>query len=425
MKKKSKRTIRKTVRDGLRYLLSFGWIDGWYNRVMQNDKSVKWLALLIVLIIYISTQFVAPVSWNYAEDVRGKALTAVYDTEKYVVEGLPKTVDFTLEGKEAIVKSLVKTNAFNAFVDLSQLKPGQHIVAIDYDVIPSNVKVVSNPKNVSVLIKEMKVIEKEIQLEYFNQDLKDPLVELGTPVLSQQSVTVKGAKDKVDQVVTVKGMVDISDPSKLKELKVDLFAVDKQGNKLDVTLQPSDITVDIESSIPQKEVMLDLRFEDEFPEGKLLKSTTITPAKLLVYAPSTKLEALNVLFLSMKASEIKESGVYTVKVPVPEGLTKVETTTVSVKIEIEDEVSKVFKNVPVQVKGLDAGLKVSGSLTTSVTLRGLEQTLSEMESSQIKLGVDVTDLGVGTYELPISIEKALPTNVKMDKTETIQVKLTQ
>ena len=425
MEKKRKRTIRKAVGEWFYNLLSFSWIDGWYERVMQNDRSLKWLGLLIVGIIYLTTQFINPVSWNYAEDVRGKALTAVYDTEKYVVEGLPKTVDFTLEGKEAVVKSLANTNTFNAFVDLTQLKPGQHIVSISYDVIPSSVKVTSNPKNVSVLIKELKSIEKDVQLEYFNEDLKDPLVELGTPNLSQGSVEVKGAKDKVEQVVTVKGMVDVSDPSKLKELKVELFAVDKQGNKLDVVLQPSEVVVNIESSIPQKEVLLDLRFEDEFPKGKLLKSAEITPSKLMMYAPAAKLEALNVLFLSLKASDITESGVYTLDVPIPEGVNKIESQTVTVKIELGDEVSKVIKEVPVQVKGLEAGLKVSGTLSTSVTLKGLSEVLASLDASQIKLEVDVTDLGVGTHQLPIQIEKSLPSNVKLEKSESIQLELTE
>lgn len=425
MEKKPKRKLKKVFQDWRENVLSFSWIDGLYERVMRNDTSIKWLALLIVFLIYGSTQLIYPVSWDYAEDVRGKALTAIYDTEKYVVEGLPKTVDFTLEGKEAIVKSLVKTNTFNALVDLSQLKPGQHIVNIDYDVIPSNVKVTSNPKNVSVLIKELKSMEKDIQLEYFNQDLKDPLIELGTPILSANKVEIKGAKDRVEQVVTVKGMIDVSDPSQLKELKVELFAVDKQGNKLDVTLEPNEVMVSIEASIPQKEVLVDLRFEDELPSGKLLKSAEIHPSKILVYAPSSKLETLNALFLSLKASDITESGTYTVNVPMPDGVTKIEPSTVEVKLELEDEYTKVLKKIPVQVNGLGVGLRVAEALTTSVRLRGLEQEVSQIQDQQIKLAIDVTGLNTGTHEVPLQVEKALASQVKVEKQEAIKVTLTK
>ena len=423
MKNKLKKTAKKTFKDFYQKLISFHWFDELYERYMQNDKMIKWLSLFIVGFIYITTEFINPISWNYAEDVRGKALTVIYDTEKYVVEGLPKTVDFTLEGKEAVVKSLVNTNTFSAFVDLSQLKPGQHIVNVDYDVIPSSVKVVSNPKNISVLIKELKMINKEVSLEYYNQELLDPLIELGNPKLSQNTVEVKGAKDKVEQVVAVKGMVDVSDTSKLTEVPVELFAVDSHGNKLDVSIAPSSINVSIEASKPQKEILLDTRFMDEFPKGKLLKTLEIIPSKVTAFAPASKLDLLNVLFIDIKASEIKESGVYTFELAVPEGVTTLSETSVDVKIELEDESTRVLKDVPVQVAGLKEGLKVATALTTDITLIGLKDVISGIDTSQIKLSVDVSELGVGEHHVAIKVEKATTANVKVEKPETIQVKL--
>lgn len=424
MAKLKKQRFKNQIKKFGYELLSFSWIDGWYERLMRNERSVKVLAVLIVGIIYVSTTFVTPVSFSYAEDIRGKALTAIYDTENYVVEGLPKTVDFTLEGKEALVKSIVQTNTFKAIVDLSQLKPGQHIVNIDYDVIPSQIQVTSHPKTVSVLIKEVASQTYPIYLEYYNESLKNPLIELQSPQLSEASVNVKGAKDKVEQVVTVKGMIDVSDPSKLQDLTVDLFAVDKQGNKVEVELQPSQVKVTVPYSVPQKDVLIDLRFEDEFPQGKLLKASEVQPSKIKVYAPTKQLEALNVIFLTMKASEIKESGEYDVDVPVPEGVTKIEQTKVKVKIEIEDEISKVIKDVPVQVKGLGKGLKVTEDLKMTVTLRGSEQALAALNPDQIYLSVDLTDLSPGTHEQEVVLEKALPDQLKIEKLKPIQVRIT-
>lgn len=423
MKQLNKKKTKKSFKEWGHDLLSFSWFDGWYEKTIHNDRSLKWLGVIIVAFIYANTQFITPITWDYAEDVRGKTLNAIYDTEKYVVEGLPKTVDFTLEGKESIVKSLVKADMFNAFVDLSHLKPGQHIVTIDYDVIPSIVKVGISPKNVSVLIKELSTVEKKVQLEYFNEALKDPIIELAPAVLSQEIVEVKGAKDKVEQIVAIKGMVDISDPSKLKDYKVELFAVDKQGNKLDVMITPSEILTTIESSIPQKEIPLSLNLTGKLPEGKLLKSSHVEPSKVVVYAPSSKLEELETLLLEADYSQISNNGRHSVAIEVPEGVTKIEPSEVQLDVQLVDEVKKTLKAVPIQVKGLDSSLKLANELTTTVVLNGFQEEISDIEATDLKLSVNLKDLKAGSHAVKLQLSEKLSPSISINLPSEINIQL--
>ena len=89
------------------------------------------MSFLIVCSILFSIKFSGEIQLYYSQKVEDKVLTAYYDEDAYVVEGLPKMVDVVLEGNEMQVKSVATKNEFNAVVDLKNLSEGQHIVPIE------------------------------------------------------------------------------------------------------------------------------------------------------------------------------------------------------------------------------------------------------------------------------------------------------
>ena len=90
---------------------------------------------------------------QYAEILSDQQVTAVYNEELYVVEGLPESVDITLVGQRRHIFLAKQSPAKGVSVDLTGLKPGNHKVtlkytqrlkSLDYKLDPSTVNVTSS-----------------------------------------------------------------------------------------------------------------------------------------------------------------------------------------------------------------------------------------------------------------------------------------
>ena len=69
---------------------------------------------------------------QYAEILYNQPVTAVYNEESYVVEGLPKSVDITLIGQKRHIFLAKQSPSKGVSVDLTGLKPGNHKVTLKY-----------------------------------------------------------------------------------------------------------------------------------------------------------------------------------------------------------------------------------------------------------------------------------------------------
>ena len=388
--------------------------DRLYERILNNEKSLKWVALLIIIIMYVSMKFTPNLSLSYAEDVRGKTLGVIYDETSYVVEGLPKTIDVTLQGKESLVRNVITTNKFNTYVDLTGLKPGQHLVDIKYDLIPSGLMVDMNPKNVLILIHELVQAEKKVDYELLNQETLDPTVVLSNFNLSNQQVIVKGSKEAVEKTTKIKAYINLSEIPELKqgnerigthEVTVPLYALDAEGNKLNVQMEPSEVNITFESSIPQKTVQLKPRLMGELPEGKVVRSIDLSPSEITIYAQQSILDSINDLPFDIDLSQMSDGYEAVFSISTPDNVPKISTDQIQVKLNLETAHERTFKGVKIGVQGLASGLVVKDvdKLMREVTIKGVSETVQSFDEKELLLVIDVSELSIGKHEVAIQL----------------------
>ena len=388
--------------------------DRLYERLLNNEKSLKWIAILIVLIMYVGMKFTPNLSLSYAEDVRGKVLDVIYDETAYVIEGLPKTVDVTLQGKESTVRNVITTNNFSTYVDLTGLKAGQHLVDIKYDLIPSGLMVDVNPKSVSILIHELVQTEKKVDCELVNQENLDPTFVFGDFNLSSETVVLKGAKETVEKTTKVKAYLDLNQINELKqgneiigshEVTVPLYALDSEGNKLTVQMEPSEISVTFKSSIPQKTVQLKPRLVGELPEGKVVRSIDLSPAEITIYAPQSILDSITDLPFDIDLNQMNEGYEAVFSVSTPDNVPKISSNQIQVKLIFETAYERKFKDVKIGVRGLASGLVVKNieHLISDVTVKGVVETVESFDEKELLLVVDLSELTVGKHDVEVQL----------------------
>ena len=91
---------------------------------------------------------------QYAEVLYKQPVSAIYNEELYVVEGLPKTVDITLVGQKRHIFLAKQSPSKGVSVDLTGLKPGNHKVTLKYSQRLASLDYRLDPSTVTVTIYE-------------------------------------------------------------------------------------------------------------------------------------------------------------------------------------------------------------------------------------------------------------------------------
>lgn len=372
-----------------------------------QEKALLWTSFLIVCSVLFMIRFSGEIKLYYSQKLEDKVLTAIYDEEKYVVEGLPKMVDIVVEGGEAQVKRVIAKNELTANVDLSNLAEGQHIVPIEVKPSINNVFVEANPQNVSILIKPKVSEERTIQLDYINQEKKDSRVELGEAMVSSQTVVITGAKDAVEKVVAVKALVDVSNPADLIEYQAPLYAMGEDGTRIEVQIEPAVITVSIPSDTPNKTVPFKVSVDD-LPDDKAIESISLSEELVTIYAPKHILNSISDIKVLIPYDKINEAGEVNVEITPPSSVTEYTVTKLNVKVAIVKKESVILENVPVELRNVPSNLVIKEQPVTSVTLKGAKSVIGQISVNDLKLYVDGKTVKKGLNELTVLCDTVKP-----------------
>ena len=89
---------------------------------------------------------------NQAEILNSQPVSAIYNEEAYVVEGLPETVDVTLIGRKIDMYLAKQLSTGYVTVDISGLKEGTHKVALNYESNIESIDYIVDPSTVNINI---------------------------------------------------------------------------------------------------------------------------------------------------------------------------------------------------------------------------------------------------------------------------------
>src|SRR5699024_8961736 len=133
------------------------------------------------------------------------------DSEQYVVSGVTDFVRVSLEGKTSALTRLLGNNNYNFFLDVTNLEEGEHVDEVEYDKLLDDLNVFIEPKNVEVEIEKRATEEFAVEVDFVNMDQLPVDLELGTPELSTDTVTVVSSESVIEKIAMVNVYIDDSD----------------------------------------------------------------------------------------------------------------------------------------------------------------------------------------------------------------------
>jgi YbbR domain-containing protein len=408
-----------------------------FERILTRKPGLIIISLLIALgVFFIADSKTTSLIETSAEVLYDQPISATYNEEAYVVEGLPKTVDITLIGRKSDVYLAKQLPTNDITVDLTGLKPGVHKVNLKYKKALSSIEYKLDPSVATIVIYEKQSKEKEVNYEVINKDKIDSKLMVEDVSLSTDKVFVKGKEATINEVASVKALVDLKnlvDPGvgeqELKDVK--LVAYDNRGKKVNVEIVPSKVTATVKIASPQKEVPIRVipKNYKNIVFGKSISSITPNISKVTIYGNSSKLEKISYIPVYVDVSDLKEDKQFALTIKKPTGVRAMSASNVTVSVSLGDETTKEFDNIYLEYENLGDGLVVQAasqdSTKVTVSVKGVQKVLSDMDPTTIKAYVDLKGLKAGQHEVPVLVTGSDLRAKYSSKTTKVTLRITE
>lgn len=405
------------------------------DRFLGKKSTLIIISLILAFVVFILIdQESSVMADQYAEILYNQPVTAVYNEELYVVEGLPKTVDITLVGEKRHIFLAKQSPAKGVSVDLTGLSEGNHKVTLKYSQKLKSLDYKLDPSEVTVTLYPKVSETRSLTYDVLHSDDLDNRLSIDSVELDRDDVIIKGAQYKLDKVATVKALVDVDDIAHPKageiELKnVDLVAYDTKGKVVDVEIVPTSVTAKVKITSPSKEVPVKVVPKGNLATGKAIKSADTSIAKVVVYGSEESVNDLEYLPVEIDVTGLSESKEYKVTLKKPTGITDISTKTLTVKVEVDNSVSKEFADISIATENLADKYKVQALSEADsrviVVAKGSETVIKDLDASGITAYIDLDGYGVGEHEVPVKV-KGTDLRVKYSsKTKKVKVRISE
>lgn len=390
---------------------------------LSKQTTLLFLSLFISIIIFVIVdQKIINFSSQAAEVLKDQTVNVMYDDELYVVEGLPDKVDVTLIGSKADLYIAKQSTNNGVTVNLEGLKPGTHRVDIEYDRGNNDIEYSVNPSVATVIIYKKVSANKKLSYDIVNDDKLDSKLTVKSVKLSTEEVTIRGAEYQINQVSTVKALIDLTNLSS-KEAGVQklndvvLKAYDSEGNIVDVEIVPVEppaiVSAEVDLDSPSKKVSLNFVPKGKMVTGKAIAGYTFSQNEVTIYGDSDVLESINNLDVEVNVSNITSNTSFKAEIKKPSGVKSISSNYVTVSLTVTDASS-----TPVRFTIPLTGINVADGLTAqpidnengliTIEVQGASSVLSSIDESDITVYVDLKDLGEGEWTREVIVKGSNP-----------------
>jgi len=329
---------------------------------------------------------------------------------------LPEEVTVQLSAPRSVWSTLnTANNPLRAILDLTALPAGEHLVElrIQISVRPARVIAVT-PAELSVILEPLATRSMPVTV------VKRGEVEVGyeveDPSVNPQTAAVSGPENLVNQVAELRVDLDLVGVTEPINKKYPIQALDSNGTVLEgLSINPAEavVTAGVAQRGGYRNVVVKVVVVGQVAGGHRLTNISVFPPAVTVF--SSDPELVNGLPGYVETAPLDLTGARDdLEVPLtlnlPAGITVVGSQTVRVQVGIATiEGSITLNGVPVTLAGLGSNLQaVSAPAAADVILSGPLPILEKTTRADVKVVVNLSGLGVGTYKLTPSVELTNP-----------------
>lgn len=369
-----------------------------------------------------------------SELLSNQPVTVIYNEEKYVVEGIPKTVDIILMGRKSDLYLAKQLGEHKVVLDLSDYKTGEYTVKLKYNHSVESVTYKLDPSSVIVKISEKMSNIKSLSYDLLNQDKLDSKLNVSEVVLNESEVYVKGSSETLAKVATVKALIDVSTLD-LKESgtfevdKLPIVAYDENGKLVEnVEVVPSTASATIKVDSYHVDLPVRIVPVGTFATGYAISSATSSVSTVRVYGDQAEISKLSYISAEIDVDGLNSDRKFIATLTKPAGVRHMNATTTTVEVKVDREVTREIPDISIESRNLSSNY-VASAVTQEdakcvVILKGVSSVIEKIDPSTIKAYVDLSGYSPGTYDVPVSVEGQDLTVTYTAQVKTVSIKIT-
>lgn len=406
-----------------------------FDKVSGRKSTLLIVSLLLAFAVFFVIDQESNIMIDqYAEILYDRPVSAIYNEELYVVEGLPKAVDITLIGQRRHIFLAKQSPSKGVSVDLTGLKPGNHRVTLKYTQRLKSLDYKLDPSNVTVTIYEKVSENRALTYDVLHQETLDTKLYISNAEIDRGEVIIKGAEYKLKEVAAVKALLDVRNipnprAGEITVKDIPLVAYNNDGKIIDVEIVPKTVSANVTITSPSKEVPIRIIPKGNLAFGKSIKSMDANMSKITVYGAQEAVEKLEQLEVEIDVKGLDRDKEFNVTLRRPKGITELSSKTMTIKVTLDNSSSKEIENIPVGAENLASNLKVQ-ALTeadrqVTVVVKGSEDAIKDITANDITAYVDLTNYGVGEHEVEVKVTGSDLKLAYGSKTKKVKVRITQ
>jgi len=313
------------------------------DKFLDSKWFLRFTALFLAIILFYSIRtddgnLNGASAGDQQDVIHDVPVDVYYDNENLVVTGVPETVKVAIEGPINIVQTTKLLKDFSLVLDLRTLTMGKHTVQIKSENISEKLQVRIDPASVDVVIEEKVTETFKVEPEFNERQLADDFSVINMEV-TPSTIEVTGAKSVIESINFVKATVSGEKGiNKSFEQQAKVRVLDKDLNKLDVTVVPDSVAVKVEVVENNKEVPISLKAIGTPPDGVVIDSLSAEQESITLYGPSQVLNEINDLVVEVDVSKMDGPGTLEVDIKKPKGITELSIS--KLKVDVKATVDK-------------------------------------------------------------------------------------
>ncbi len=374
--------------------------------MLKSNKLNLIIALITAIVLW--AYVLVDVNQSSTETVRGVPITLVNEQTLAADDLVILSMDYSKVNinyscqRQALSK--IKDADFTVTADVEGLKVGENKVKLNVnhpdDVSIENLSV----QKITIVVDELISAEKPINPTLENQE--DDESEPSIVQISDEKITVKGAKSLVEKVTSVRAALDASKVAdEMKSLTVSLIPVDENGEAVEgVKLSKSNVSITA-VMLKKKTVSLDVPISGA--EHTAFERSVSVPKTITIKGREDVLSSIK----SISCGEIDLSDVYedtNIKIDpiLPSGVTAAsESQNLYVKVSVKGVETKTFTFTEndVVLSGIsEAAMAVVGNVKIKVTVTAKPEEMSSITEEDFSLTADTDGLEEGDHTVALS-----------------------
>lgn len=409
--------------------------SGIIDSILNKPHSLLIFSLLIAVgaFFFVSVRSVNLVE-KESEIIASQPVETIFNEEKYVVEGIPETVDIILMGRKSDLYLAKQLGDHKIVLDLSDYKTGEYRVKLKYNHSVASITYKIDPSSVVVKISEKESATRTLTYDLLNQDKLDSKLNVSEVKLDQSEVYIKGSRETLDKVATVKALIDVAtlELNTSGTYPVDslpMIAYDENGMAIEnVEIVPNNASATIKVDSYYTDVPVKVVPVGEMATGYSIATAKSSVGTVRIYGDQNIINSIQNIKAEIDVDGLSTNKEYKVTLTKPSGVRYMSETTTTVNVTVGGESTREVTLSSIEQVNLGSGYNAQlvniNDSNCVVIIKGVNSIIEAMDVTSISAYVDLSGRTPGTYDVPVMVRGQDLRATYTPKVQTIQVRIT-